>query len=171
MLQLRVEAMEQAIENQSLSLRAVGLLWKVIPYAFHDGLPTNEAQLARLAGITSQVLRRVWPEIERFFERRGDRWFPVGVDWVRSFGVGGIERQSLLHLRDQLIAFWGRRCAYCGATGQKLQIEHIIPVVRGGSDSLSNLTLACQPCNLQKNTQTAAEFGHPHSHDLAARIQ
>lgn len=164
--------MELAIDNQSMSIRAVGLLWKMMPYAFHDGLDADPIKLARICGLTPRVVRRVWPEIESFFERRGDRLFPSGrLDWVTAFGVGGIERQSLIHLRDDLIAFWGRKCAYCGTTSAKLQIEHIVPVVRGGSDSLSNLTLACQPCNLKKHTRTAAEFGHPHIHELAARIQ
>lgn len=54
------------------------------------------------------------------------------------------------------------RCAYCGALDQPLQIEHLIPVSRGGTNDLGNLTLACKPCNCRKNTKTAAEFGFPH---------
>jgi hypothetical protein len=42
-----------------------------------------------------------------------------------------------------------------------LQVEHIVPRARGGSDRVSNLTLACTPCNERKGTQTAAEFGFP----------
>jgi 5-methylcytosine-specific restriction endonuclease McrA len=37
-----------------------------------------------------------------------------------------------------------------------------VPKSRGGSDQVSNLTLACAPCNLRKGNQTAAEFGYPH---------
>jgi 5-methylcytosine-specific restriction endonuclease McrA len=63
--------------------------------------------------------------------------------------------------REYLLEKWGRRCAYCGATNVPLQVEHIIARARGGSDRISNLTLACKPCNTRKGTQTAAEFGHP----------
>lgn len=56
---------------------------------------------------------------------------------------------------------WGRRCAYCGQEGVPLQVEHIVPRIRGGSDRVSNLTLACGPCNLEKGNQTAEEYGHP----------
>src|SRR5262245_8034063 len=42
-----------------------------------------------------------------------------------------------------------------------LQIEHIVPRARGGSNRVTNLTLACDSCNIKKGTQTAAEFGHP----------
>jgi 5-methylcytosine-specific restriction endonuclease McrA len=64
-------------------------------------------------------------------------------------------------LREYLLAKWQRTCAYCGATGIPLQIEHLVPKSRGGSDRASNLTLACEPCNARKGQQTADEFGYP----------
>jgi 5-methylcytosine-specific restriction endonuclease McrA len=64
-------------------------------------------------------------------------------------------------VREYLLEKWGRRCAYCSATNVRLQIEHLVPRARGGSNRVSNLTLACEPCNLRKGNQTAAEFGFP----------
>ncbi len=64
-------------------------------------------------------------------------------------------------VREYVLHKWQRRCSYCGATGVPLQLEHIIPKARGGSNRVSNLALACEPCNVKKGTQTAAEFGHP----------
>lgn len=64
-------------------------------------------------------------------------------------------------VREYLLSKWGRRCAYCGAEGVPLQVEHIVPRARGGSNRVSNLTLACAACNTRKGTQTAEEFGHP----------
>lgn len=79
--------------------------------------------------------------------------------------MSGVEYQqgtlAGYEVRQYLLEKWGRRCAYCGATGVGLQIEHIVPRARGGSDRVSNLTLACQGCNQKKGTQTAEEFGHP----------
>ena len=65
-------------------------------------------------------------------------------------------------VREYLLEKWHRTCAYCGAQHVPLEVEHIIPRVRGGSDRVSNLTLACVPCNQHKGAQTAAEFGFPH---------
>jgi 5-methylcytosine-specific restriction endonuclease McrA len=72
-------------------------------------------------------------------------------------------------VREYLLEKWHRRCAYCGATGVPLQVEHIVPRVRGGSDRVSNLTIACEPCNQAKGQQTAAEFGHPDVQDQARK--
>ena len=65
-------------------------------------------------------------------------------------------------VREYLLEKWGRKCVYCGAEGLPLEVEHIIPRVRGGSNRVSNLTIACEACNRKKNTRTAAEFGYPH---------
>jgi 5-methylcytosine-specific restriction endonuclease McrA len=64
-------------------------------------------------------------------------------------------------VREYVLEKWGRQCAYCHTTGVPLQIEHIVPKARGGSNRVSNLALACEPCNIAKGTQTAAEFDHP----------
>jgi 5-methylcytosine-specific restriction endonuclease McrA len=64
-------------------------------------------------------------------------------------------------IREYLLEKWGRKCAYCGKTGLPLEVEHIIPKSRGGSNRVSNLTLSCHKCNQEKGSRTAAEFGHP----------
>jgi 5-methylcytosine-specific restriction endonuclease McrA len=65
-------------------------------------------------------------------------------------------------VREYLLEKWGRRCVYCHASNVPLQVEHLIPRIRGGSDRVSNLTLACEGCNKTKGNRTAAEFGFPH---------
>jgi 5-methylcytosine-specific restriction endonuclease McrA len=79
--------------------------------------------------------------------------------------IGGVEYQqgelAGYEIREYLLEKWGRRCAYCKAMDVPLQIEHIVPRARGGTNRVSDLTLACAACNVAKGTQTAAEFGHP----------
>jgi 5-methylcytosine-specific restriction endonuclease McrA len=60
--------------------------------------------------------------------------------------------------REYLLNKWGRECAYCGAKNTPLQIDHITPKAKGGSDRVSNLTLACRPCNQQKGAQDLNVF-------------
>jgi 5-methylcytosine-specific restriction endonuclease McrA len=79
--------------------------------------------------------------------------------------IRGIEYQQGelqgYEVREYLLDKWGRTCAYCGRTNVPLEVEHIIPRSRGGTDRVSNLTLACRDCNLKKGDKTAEEFGYP----------
>ena len=64
-------------------------------------------------------------------------------------------------VREYLLEKWGRKCSYCGISNIPLEIEHIVPKSRGGSNRISNLTLACKGCNQKKANLTAEEFGYP----------
>lgn len=60
--------------------------------------------------------------------------------------------------REYLLEKWRRECAYCGAKDTPLQVEHIHPKAKGGSNRVSNLTLACEPCNTKKGAQDIRVF-------------
>ena len=60
--------------------------------------------------------------------------------------------------REYLLEKWGRECAYCGAKDVPLEIEHIYPKSKGGSNSITNLTLSCHKCNTKKGTQDIKDF-------------
>jgi 5-methylcytosine-specific restriction endonuclease McrA len=92
---------------------------------------------------------------------------------VSSFDTHKMQNPDIAHLeyqrgelqgyllRECVLAKWQRKCAYCDAHEVPLEIEHIVPRSRGGSNRASNLTLACHACNQCKGQQTAAEFGFP----------
>jgi 5-methylcytosine-specific restriction endonuclease McrA len=61
-------------------------------------------------------------------------------------------------VRAYLLEKWQRACSYCGAKDTPLQIEHIIPRAKGGTSRVSNLCLACEPCNCAKGTLDIALF-------------
>lgn len=76
--------------------------------------------------------------------------------------ISGIEYQqgtlAGYEIREYLLEKWNRKCSYCGITNVQLQIEHIVSKKRMGSSRISNLCLACQPCNQEKGTQNIQEF-------------
>ena len=72
-------------------------------------------------------------------------------------------------VKEYLLDKWGRKCAYCGVENVPFQTEHIIPVSRGGTNRVSNLTIACRECNQKKGNMTAAEFGHPEIQIMAEK--
>lgn len=57
----------------------------------------------------------------------------------------------------------GGRCHYCrerlSLSGpDKFQVDHFIPLSRGGSNWPSNIVLACPGCNLAKGSKLPSEF-------------
>jgi 5-methylcytosine-specific restriction endonuclease McrA len=61
-------------------------------------------------------------------------------------------------VREYLLEKWGRICAYCGAKDTPLEVEHIKPKSRGGTNRVSNLAIACVPCNQAKSNLELKEF-------------
>lgn len=76
--------------------------------------------------------------------------------------ISGVEyQQGTLQgyeTREYLLTKWNRQCAYCGAKNVALQVEHIHPRAHGGTNRISNLALACEPCNRAKGTQEITIF-------------
>ena len=79
--------------------------------------------------------------------------------------ISGVEYQqgelAGYEVREYLLEKFNRKCCYCGKSDIPLEIEHITPKSRGGSNRVSNLCLACRSCNVSKGNQTATEFGFP----------
>lgn len=104
--------------------------------------------------------------------RRLQSWCPVAAidlelarfdtQLIQNPGISGVEyQQGTLHgteVREYLLAKWNRTCAYCDATGVPLNLDHIVPRSRGGSDRVSNLTLACIRCNQDKGSLPVEVF-------------
>ncbi|MFY7068245.1 RNA-guided endonuclease IscB [Nocardiopsis changdeensis] len=101
------------------------------------------------------------------------RWAPVTAVHVERVAfdthalsagrpLEGIEyQQGTLHgyeVREYLLAEFDRACVYCDATGVPLNIDHVRPRSRGGSDRVANLVLACVPCNRAKADRPIEEF-------------
>jgi 5-methylcytosine-specific restriction endonuclease McrA len=76
--------------------------------------------------------------------------------------ISGVEYQqgTLLgyEVRQYLLEKWDRKCAYCGGKDIPLQVEHIHPRAKGGTDRVSNLCLACEKCNQKKGSQDIKDF-------------
>ena len=67
-----------------------------------------------------------------------------------------IDRRLADETRARVRAQAGNRCGYCLSPQHLilglLEIDHIIPKARGGSDDEDNLWLACRLCNNAKRT-------------------
>ena len=61
-------------------------------------------------------------------------------------------------VREYLLEKFGRKCVYCGAENVSLNIDHVVPKARGGSNRISNLVLSCVNCNQKKDSQPVEVF-------------
>lgn len=64
--------------------------------------------------------------------------------------------------RELLIKIWdrdGEACRYCGKNQKPFHIDHVIPVSRGGKNTLENLVVSCEKCNTTKKDRLLEEIG------------
>lgn len=114
-----------------------------------------EARLARDRAYKQRHLEQVraghrryrlrYPDVRRIIWQRRR---------ARELGAGGnftIDEWAALCER------YGQRCAYCGSAGP-LQVDHRVPLARGGTHDMTNILPACQSCNLKKGASSEQEF-------------
>ena len=59
--------------------------------------------------------------------------------------------------RRALFARDGWRCVYCGTSGGRLTLDHVVPKSRGGESVWENVVTSCAPCNLRKGNRLPHE--------------
>ena len=63
-------------------------------------------------------------------------------------------------VKEYLLELHKHTCQYCKGISKDpiLEIEHVVPKAKGGSNSITNLTLACRLCNQSKGSKTLEEW-------------
>lgn len=59
---------------------------------------------------------------------------------------------------EYLLEKFGRKCFYCGVKNVPLEKEHILPKAKGGTNRVSNLTVSCRKCNIEKGNRHPGEI-------------
>lgn len=92
-----------------------------------------------------------WAELNKWNDKK--KWTKQNT--ARANAKGSYSARDV----DLIRRFLGDRCAYCGVSlyggGE---IDHMIPLDKGGSHAPSNLTIACMPCNRAKGNRTPKEY-------------
>lgn len=64
-----------------------------------------------------------------------------------------VRRQAIPEkLRNKIFQRDGDKCLHCGST-ESLELDHIIPFIRGGKTEESNLQTLCRSCNSKKRAR------------------
>lgn len=90
----------------------------------------------------------------------------VSTSWplpsvVRLGSYIRVPQKRILLSRKNILKRDGHRCMYCGTTQGRMSVDHILPRLRGGSDTWENLVCACHACNNRKGNRTPEEAGMP----------
>jgi 5-methylcytosine-specific restriction endonuclease McrA len=87
--------------------------------------------------------------------------------------ISGVEYQqgelAGYEVREYLLNKFNRCCTYCGVKDVPLEVEHVRPRAKGGSNRVSNLCLACTSCNKAKGARSIEDF-LAHKPELLLRI-
>lgn len=88
------------------------------------------AKLGGMGGTQPFILRAI---IEDSFDRRNRIPIPKKI-------------------RDNIFSIYKHICTKCGSN-EKLEIDHIYPYSKGGTNKISNLQVLCKKCNISKSNK------------------
>ena len=81
---------------------------------------------------------------------------------IQNREISGTEYQqgelAGYEVREYLLEKYDRTCQYCSARNIPLEVEHIVPKSKGGSNRGSNLTISCRKCNEDKDNNPIEVF-------------
>jgi 5-methylcytosine-specific restriction endonuclease McrA len=67
----------------------------------------------------------------------------------------GVPRHEVRFSRKNVFARDGHRCQYCGQSrpSRELNVDHVVPLSRGGPSTWENVVCCCVPCNRRKGNR------------------
>lgn len=122
------------------------------------GRAPGETTLPRLGRFSLNAYKRHWGSPEKLCAmiaavHRGEM---TREEALR--GVPGAWKRRTIPVQTRWAAVQrdGHRCVACGASpanraGVELQIDHVVPVSRGGTNDLENLRTLCRECNVGRS--------------------
>lgn len=90
------------------------------------------------------------------YERHGGRY----LSWPHANDRPREDKRKPIpaKLRTQVFERDAYRCRYCRSY-ESLSLDHVVPVVAGGTNTEENLVAACRACNSRKHGRTPEQAG------------
>lgn len=96
---------------------------------------------------------------KRFWERNKPKWNIYATERRARIlkAIGSFSKAEW----DGLLEYYGNKCLRC-STNKRLEADHVIPLSRGGKNSIDNIQPLCRTCNSSKGTKILdfREFGN-----------
>ena len=179
-LEFPIASMRRIFGNPEVSLETGGFMYRAIGMmiVFGRALPASDKSAAMFVHAPSvHQYRRLRDECVRlgFLVKltTGEFTAPILKEARRAKGQGRIPRTYITgDHRDRVLDKTEGICAYCGIDltfGDPRDltayvVDHILPVVRGGTEDIGNLMPSCRSCNAAKGAKTALQFMNGKAH-------
>jgi 5-methylcytosine-specific restriction endonuclease McrA len=126
----------------------------------------------RLRGYKYTDAQRAWhrdnyQKNKARLQARNKAWAKANPDKIRRLSLEGTNRRNARlrgaegsHTHEEwtdLVEKCGHRCVRCGEA-KPLTKDHIVPLIKGGSDYIENIQPLCQPCNSSKGGRIVVNY-------------
>jgi len=115
----------------------------------------------RHSGAFTRVAYRNWPEEKKILNRQRNLAYNKANKHKRTLAMSKRrarqKQNGVFVIHDyEILAIQRANCFYCGNPGG--EVDHVIPLSRGGAHSIGNLVPACRSCNSSKNNRFITEW-------------
>lgn len=118
--------------------------------------PLNVTTVRRAHVLVYKGKAEVLEELERPLRSATDTYpWPHVIRLVTYVHVPRAAQRKIS--RRALFARDNWRCVYCGSSGGRLTLDHVVPRSRGGGSVWENVVTSCAPCNLRKGDRLPEE--------------
>lgn len=115
--------------------------------AYNAGRKDQQQTYQRTYRETHRVERRVY---QRAYHKAHPEVVRASYHRRRAQQAGATRNDLTTAQWKAIKRHYGYRCVYCGRKMQRLTIDHIIPISKGGENTFTNVVPACRTCNNRK---------------------
>jgi hypothetical protein len=121
------------------------------------GCAPGQVTIRQYAGVTERPYARIWGSLPNACAQLV-RYHRTEISREELLRGGPMRRRGSIRagMRWQVFTRDGNRCVVCGsraADGVTLEVDHIMPLSRGGGNEMPNLRTLCATCNRGKSDQ------------------
>jgi len=115
-----------------------------------------------------QNKEKVKPVKQKYYKNNRDKIKEYQKQWLQNNHdknrakrarrrVAELGAKTFVITQKEIKKLYNTKCVYCSSV-QNIELDHIIPLSRGGNHSAGNLVSACRTCNRSKGFKTITEW-------------